>query len=288
MGSIWLDGRSSAYPSVVDVLRAGGVTVATYDGWQTRSRGSGGFDRLLGIVHHHTASKTSPANDLAYMVHGNPDAPVSNGLLDRTGTFTVIAAGASNHAGSSPGPRGPIPTSSANANCFGIEAANDGVGEPWPAAQTSAYLRMTRALSAAYGWRVDDPFANFSHHEWTLDPATGGARKIDPAGPSPWPPINSSQTWSMDAYRADAASGVPDPDPEEDEMAGYLYKDPRWQNVWLLGQGPATSVPTPVLQKLTQTLGPPLEAAHDQTLEGITWQAWGCNAADAAARKLLV
>src|SRR6185369_7534891 len=99
MGSIWLDGRLSGYPNVVTVLRNAGCAVAEFDGWQHRSRSSGGFNALLGIIVHHTASSTTPANDLNYMVYGCPDNPVSNGLLDRTGLFTIIGAGATNHAG---------------------------------------------------------------------------------------------------------------------------------------------------------------------------------------------
>jgi hypothetical protein len=74
--------------------------------------------------------------------------------------------------------------------------------------------------------------------------------------------------------------------PEDDDMAGFTYKDTRYQNVWLLGQGPATSIPTPVLQGLAL---PKYEAAHDQTLACIVWECWGCPSVDEAiARRLLV
>ena len=71
-------------------------------------------------------------------------------------------------------------------------------------------------------------------------------------------------------------------------MAGYLYQDTQYQNVFLLGQGPATSVPTEVLTQLSPKLGPTIRARHGQTLEQICWQAWGCDAATAASRRLLV
>jgi hypothetical protein len=212
VGSIWLHGRTGGYPNLVDVLRAGGVDVATYAGWETRSRSSGGFEGLWGVVCHHTASKTTPANDLAYMVNAD-DGPISSGLLDRDGRFTVIAAGAANHAGKGGGSsdgggtpwrtaRGTIPANDANRYAFGIEAANDGIGEPWPTAQQDAYVKMCRALADGYGFVVATDYR--SHAEWTPP------RKIDPRGPARWQPANTSQPWDMNGFRADveaAASG---------------------------------------------------------------------------------
>lgn len=226
MGSIWLDGRTSGYRNVVDVLRAAGVNVATFAGWETRSRSSGGFEALLGVVCHHTASQTTPANDLSYMVNGSPDAPVSNGLLDRTGTFTIIAGGASNHAGKGGGSsggggttwvcsKGTVPPDSANSRCFGIEAANNGVGEPWPKAQTDAYVRMVRALDDAYG--LDPHRDTRSHAEWTPP------RKIDPRGPSPWQPANASSPWAMDGFRTEVAGTLPAPPVQEDELVLTIF-----------------------------------------------------------------
>lgn len=225
MGSIWLSGRTVGYPNVVDVLRAAGVNVETFEGWETRSRSSGGFEAFLGVVCHHTASQTTPQNDLHFMVYGSPDAPVSNGLLDRTGTFTIIAAGASNHAGKGGGSssgggapwyasKGQVPPDSANSRCFGIEAANNGVGEPWPQAQQDAYVKMVRALCDAYGFVVDSDVR--SHEEWTPP------RKCDPTGPSRFAPpgngrgCNGADLWSMPTFRAEVvAGGQPKPDEEE-------------------------------------------------------------------------
>ena len=85
----------------------------------------------MGILVHHTASNTSKANDLHYITYGNPDNPVSHGLLARDGTFSLIAGGATNHAGKGGGSdsrppwdtsRGRIPVDSANSRVFGIEA----------------------------------------------------------------------------------------------------------------------------------------------------------------------
>ena len=221
MGSIWVNGSTAGYPNVVDVLRGAGLNVVEYEGWRNRSRSSGGFSGLWGVLCHHTASQTSPASDLSYMVYGSPDAPVSNGLLDRTGTFTVIAGGASNHGGKGGGSsdgggtpwvtsKGTIPGNSANSYAFGIEAANNGVGEPWPQAQQDAYVVMVRALTGAYGL---NPMTDVrSHHEWTPP------RKIDPRGPSRWQPANSSTPWDMHLFRAEVGQlPAPPIDIEDDD-----------------------------------------------------------------------
>jgi len=136
------------------------------------------------------------------MVYGCPDNPVSNGLLDRTGLFTIIGAGATNHAGKG-GPwaasRGTIPLDSANSYCFGIEAANAGTGEPWSQAQQEAYTRMVKALCDAYLLR--NATDTVAHREWAP------SRKIDPAGASRW--AKGADMWNMQAFRADVDAGWP-------------------------------------------------------------------------------
>jgi hypothetical protein len=206
------------------VLTRAGVSCSGYPGWETNSRSSGGFEALLGIVAHHTASDTTPANDLNYMVNG-PDNPISNGLLDRSGHFTAIASGASNHAGKGGGSaegggtawhcsKGTVPADSGNSRCFGIEAANNGVGQPWPQAQQDAYTKMCAAVSDAYGLVMPSDLR--SHAEWSPP------RKIDPRGPAKWQPANTSSPWAMDGFRSDVAAlmaGVPPiPGPTGDMM----------------------------------------------------------------------
>lgn len=221
MGTIWLNGSTPGYPNIYDALRSRGVNVATYEGWEWRSRSSGGYEQLRGVICHHTASKTSPANDLSYMVNAD-DGPISSGLLDRTGLFTLIAGGAANHAGKGGGSSsgggspwdtssGPVPPDDANRYVFGIEAANDGVGEPWPKAQTDAYVLLVGALVDIFGFVVASDVR--SHNEWTPP------RKIDPRGPSPWQPANTSSPWDMNAFRSSVVMATPGPQPEpEDEV----------------------------------------------------------------------
>lgn len=200
MGAIWL-------LSLPDVLVAAGCAVDLYPGWELRSRGSGGYDELLAVQVHHTASDTSPANDFAWMWENSPDQPIGALHLARDGTYTVGAAGATNTSGKG-GPldtsRGTIPLDAANRYVLSIEAANNGVGEPWPWVQQEAYVRGVRALAVAYGLTFGRGDVH-SHEEWT-------DRKIDPAGQSMW--ATGSATWNMDAFRYDVAN-MPDPGPPE-------------------------------------------------------------------------
>lgn len=194
------------YADMLDVLEAAGCRTAengTTDGWQSRARSSGGFPAPpLAVFWHHTASDTTPANDLSWMIDGSDDAPIGNLLLDRTGTFWPIAAGASNCAGKG-GPatftRGTIPADGGNTRGWQLEVANDGLGEPWPVAQVDAYFAGSNALNAHVG---NDPGDVITHAGWTdrkVDPATAAAV----AGP--WSPRSTSSagTWNLDDVRAE-------------------------------------------------------------------------------------
>ena len=235
------------YADMVDVLRAAGCIVsesATTNGWQTRARSSGGFPAPpLCVFWHHTASSTSPANDLAYMIDGSDDAPIGNLYIDRTGTCWPIAAGASNCAGKG-GPmtfsRGTIPLDGGNTRGWQIEVANSGVGEAWPQAQVDAFFRASNALNAHVGNRPDDIT---THALGAGDGYTD--RKIDPATASavegPWQPgsTNSSGTWSLADIRSECgrrAEPTPEPPepPQEDDMLRKVLvprlaaTDPQW------------------------------------------------------------
>jgi hypothetical protein len=151
---------------------------------------------------HHTASHSTVENDIAYILRGAPNptpgrpnlAPICNLYLARDGVFHVIAAGRSvtNGSGSSRPWSGGVPDDAMNSHAISIEAANNGTGEPWPAVQTTEYVRGVAALCLAYDIPVNHVRA---HAEWSP------GRKIDPAGPSPW--AAGARTWNMDAFRAD-------------------------------------------------------------------------------------
>jgi hypothetical protein len=212
------------YPDMLDVLRAAGCQVAessTTAGWQHRARSSGGFPvPPLAVFWHHTASDTTPANDLSWMIDGCDDAPVGNLLLDRTGTYWPIAAGASNCAGKG-GPatfsRGTIGADAGNTGGWQLEVANAGTGEVWPAVVVDAYIAGSNALNAHVG---NLPTDVITHQAWAP------TRKIDPATAAAvegsWHPfaVTSSGTWSVPDIAAECArraSSTP-PDPSEDDV----------------------------------------------------------------------
>jgi hypothetical protein len=206
---------------LVDVLRSAGCMVkesSTTNGWQGRARSSGGFPFTpYGIQWHHTASQTSPANDLEWQINGCDDAPVGNLLLDRDGCYWPVAAGAANTAGKG-GPltlsRGTIPKDQGNTHSVAIECANNGVGEPWPEIQVNAYIAGSNAINARLGNRPDDVFTHAlgAGDGWTdrkIDPATADAVQ----GLWKPPSVNSSGTWSLASIRNECLNraGLPNP-----------------------------------------------------------------------------
>ena len=194
-----------------------GLHAVEMDGWEHRARSSGGYEpgRPWAIMHHHTASKTSPENDANYMCYGSPDAPIANVLLARDGAVWVLAAGATNTNGkgrSRSFSKGTVPADSMNSYAFGIEIANNGVGEAYPQAQVDALFVLTNMLTRRLGLGPADVC---THQDYAPD------RKIDPATASavqgPWQPssVTSSGTWSRPDVQDEAVRRHdPDPEPE--------------------------------------------------------------------------
>jgi hypothetical protein len=216
------------YYTLVDVLEDAGVRCAvnsTNAGWENRSRGSGGFDSPpLGVCWHHTASSASVNNDLSYMIHNSPDAPIGNMLLARDGIVYPIAAGAANTQGKG-GPtqfsRGTVPLDSGNTRMWGIEAANNGVGEAWPQVQIDAYFKCNNALAELFGNQVTDCI---SHQGYAP------SRKVDPATAAavqgPWRPnsVTSSGTWSVPDIQAEAVRrSTSGPQPQPPSTGDLMY-----------------------------------------------------------------
>jgi N-acetylmuramoyl-L-alanine amidase len=193
---------------LAQVLRSAGLDVVELDGWQSRARGSGGYDdgRPTHVLVHHTASPPSSSGrpDAEYCAWGDDDAPLSNLCLDRDGVWWVLAAGATNTNGKG-GPLDGVPADSMNTHAIGVEA-NGGYGEAWPKIQTDSYTQGVAALMAHY--RISHCRAHF---EWAP------TRKIDPAGPSPW--AQGGDSWNMDAFRAEVAGEGDDMPLSDDDVA---------------------------------------------------------------------
>ena len=202
MGAVWL-------LNLPTWLREGGLNVEEYPGWETRSRSSGGYDAVWAIGVHHTASSTTPANDLNYMLKNADAKPIGALYLARDGTVTVCASGATNTQGKG-GPyktsKGTIPKDAGNRYMLSIEAAWNS-NETWPEVQQVAYAKMCHILVTKLGLSWGDIV---SHAEWT-------SRKYDPAGESKYAKGNA--LWDMDKFRGDCwlayadTEDVPEPPP---------------------------------------------------------------------------
>lgn len=197
MGAIWLHDLPA-------VCRAAGLRVRTWPGWELRSRSSGGYDAVLAVGAHHTASSPSMTTDgsCRHMWETSATRPVGAIYLARDAEVVIGAAGATNTQGKG-GPyrvsKGTIPLDAGNRYTIAIEAANNGVGEVWPKAQLDAYVTLCAALCKAYDL---DPLRDvIAHFEWAPD------RKIDPAGP-PTPFAVATDRylrWSMTDFRSAVA-----------------------------------------------------------------------------------
>lgn len=231
---------------LADELRAAGLTVIEYDGWQTRARSSGGFEpgRPWLVMWHHTASQASPENDAAYCAEGADTAPVCNVIVNRDGSVTVIAAAATNTNGSGipiTVSRGTVPEDQMNTHAFGMEIANSGVGEPYSEAQIDAAFTVSDVVNLMCGNAPDDVC---THAVYAPD------RKIDPARAAAvlggWRPdgYSSADTWVLEDVEDEAtrrAQPVPTPDPEDGDMIrvdyGYPGTDPWWTRMLIGGVG---------------------------------------------------
>lgn len=212
MGAIWL-------LNLVTWFVDAGIRATGYPGWQMRSRSSGGFDRIAGIIIHHDAGPTwlSELRRVQLEYDELQYAPVGNIHIHRDGTVTVGAAGAANTAGRGgplTGSRGVIAVDTANRVTINIEASNNGIDEDWPQAQLDAYIAVIAVLCI----RLDlDPLRDvWDHREWTT-------RKIDVGGGRCVFAANGTGKWDMNRVRSAVAAKVaeltaPPPPPQEDDM----------------------------------------------------------------------
>jgi len=221
---------------LASILRMAGLRVVEHDGldrvtgrmipWEGFGRGSnsGYVNGPTHVMVHHTASQTTPVNDVRYCNVTYQYRPITNLLIDRSGAVHVLAGGPTNTNGKG---RdwwgGGVPDNRMNEYAISIELSNNGVGEVYPKAQQASVVDVAAALCRRYDIPVDHVRAHF---EWT-------DRKIDPWGPSRW---NDHQKtyWNMNRFRDDVRSildPTPEP-PEEDDVTTLM----RWKHTDHPGQ----------------------------------------------------
>jgi len=176
MGAHWLGGEW------IDALRDYGATLEFWDGYETRSRSSGGFDEVLAVGLHHDAVPVgvSTYRRGMYAWHNAPFEPVGNLITRRNGNLVIGALGATNTQGRSEQPhpvsKGVISTSKGNLYMPANEIECDGVGQPYTPEQIVGVEAFCAATCDVYGL---NPLTDIiSHHRYT-------SRKVDPRGFTP-------------------------------------------------------------------------------------------------------
>ena len=159
--------KSTGYlTDLAAIARRTGYPVVEQPGWRTRGHGS--FLGVRSVIAHHDTGKHRPDqfNTVIQTGHSTLAGPLSQFALRRDGTIHVVAAGVSWHAGNN------INDSLyGNYYSIGIEAGNDGVGEPWPTRQYNAYVALCGELAKAF----DLPVSRIMGHK-----EIAPSRKIDP------------------------------------------------------------------------------------------------------------
>ena len=163
-----------------DVLRAAGINVVTHPGWATRSslgkRNPGPAGPLTtdrpALLWHHDASPAGDSPGALDWMRSQLDIPgasSANIWVDRYGTWHIIAAGTTWHAGTVSDARW------SNFNSIGIETDHT-TGEDWPPALLSSLRRGSAAILNHVG-RTPADALNFHKHV-----AIPRGSKVDPDG----------------------------------------------------------------------------------------------------------
>lgn len=228
MGKLWL------HDAVAPLQKALGEKLVLYPGYATRSRSTGGFEDIRGIVMHHDADPPtgSDIDAVSYCVLRAPDKPIANFHLVRNGTVFFHTAGASNHAGKG-GPlstsKGAIPLNQGNIYMIGIEASNNGVGETWPDAQMDSYMLLVAVLCKTFNLKPESDV--YGHFDYCAPSCPG--RKIDPAGPTPTynkiGGLTGVKTWKLQEVRTEVGKVLASltlPEKPDYEVLGATYPTP--------------------------------------------------------------
>lgn len=225
MGQYWLN---DCVPTLQKNL---GGKFKLYNGYATRSRSSGGFDRICGIVIHHDADPFGGSDDsvLRYEYDTSQDRPIGNFHVQRDADIWMGAAGASNHAGQG-GPvttsKGTVPLNAGNKFLIGIEASNNGIGEPWNKYQLESYLNLVAELCKFY--KLNPLTDVYGHWTWCLPSCPG--RKIDPAGPTlAYPKFGGTtgkNSWNINEFNKEVQARIsttPIPGPIPPDTGDYSW-----------------------------------------------------------------
>jgi hypothetical protein len=196
---------------IIARVEKAGVVVRPLNGWE--GVGATFAEVPVGLVDHHDASsrKSGEWGALGVIANGRPGVPKPLSqfqvarCLDDIPKLAVIAAGRANHAGRG----GPlqvggiyVPASYGNAMLYGVEKANDGLGEPMtPAAHyaTDVLFYAVLAECRGEGWnRITQ------HKIWAA------GRKSDPLYDVNWRRTRVS-TFAAQAEAGDTKPVIPIP-----------------------------------------------------------------------------
>ena len=176
--AVWIAERGYSYLAggdmrllwLPDALRAAGLTVNLYDGWE--ARGASTWGPLRGVVCHATAGSrlsTDASETRTLWVTGSTSAPapISQLYLSRSGEWWVGASGRCNHV--TAGDQGPH-KGFGNSSLIGVEAQNDNRGEAWTDAMLDSYQRGVAAICRRMGWPASVVVAHREHQTDKTDP----------------------------------------------------------------------------------------------------------------------
>lgn len=178
----------TGFRRIRDRLRARGFVVHEVPHWEGRG---GGALRPGGKVNHHTAGSRSGGNTASLRLVTFGREGLRNALCNwyeaRNGDLYIVAALTAWHAGS-----GGWHGLSGNSRVIGLEAENDGLGEPWSARMLDAAAALDVECMREFGYPV---LMIPEHKEWTSrKPDRRGIdgpawrRRIAAGGGSPPPP----------------------------------------------------------------------------------------------------
>lgn len=150
-----------------EALRAVGIKVVTYPGWESRSHGE--IREPLHVIWHHDASPVGDSPSVPESMIRRWDVAAAPVWVDRYGAWHIIGSGVAWHAGRV------LPGKPGNWNSVGIETDHT-TGEDWPPALLDSLRRGTAAIFRKVG-RSPDPALEF--HKTVCRPV---GRKVDPDG----------------------------------------------------------------------------------------------------------